>query len=115
MMEQTGAREDHEHAVLIAGFDNIIVPDASTGLNHVVNTGFSCPLDVVAHGRDELAVALEAVDGGEHFVRVVHLVGAVAHLGRAYRAPRLVSAHAMNHELGHGVERELAGFGDEHV
>ena len=54
MMEQSGAREDHEHAVLIAGFDNIIVPDASAGLNHVVNTGFSCPLDVVAEGEERV-------------------------------------------------------------
>ena len=52
MMEQTGAREDHEHTVLIASFDNVIVPDASTGLNHVVHTGLSRPFDVVAKGEE---------------------------------------------------------------
>lgn len=72
-------------------------------------------LDAVAHEGDEGTVLLEGVEHREDLGILVHLVGPVADLCRPDRPPCLVAADAVDHELGDGIERELAWFRNEHI
>ena len=53
-MEQTHARERHGDAVLVGGFDDVVVANRSTGLGNVSNARLACELDVVAEREERV-------------------------------------------------------------
>ena len=52
MMEQADSRKRHCNAVLIAGFNYIVVTDRTAGLCDKLNAALVCALDVIAE-REE--------------------------------------------------------------
>lgn len=52
MMEQAHASESHDHALLVALFDDQIIADRATGLCDVLNTGGESTLDIVTEGEE---------------------------------------------------------------
>ena len=54
MVEQAHAGEGHGNAVLIAGFDNMVVAHAAAGLCYVGHAALMRPLDIVAEGEESV-------------------------------------------------------------
>lgn len=48
MMEKSDAGKGHDHSILVAGFDNIIVAHTAAGLGHIFHTAVVGALYVVA-------------------------------------------------------------------
>ena len=54
MMEQSDVGEGHGDAVFVAGLDDIIVADGTTGLCYKLNATLMSTLDVVAEGEESV-------------------------------------------------------------
>ena len=52
MMEQAHPGKGHNHAVLVGGFNDLVVPDGAAGLGDVLHAGLIGPLHVVAKGEE---------------------------------------------------------------
>ena len=52
MMKQPEPREVHGHAVLVGGFDDLVVTDGAAGLGDIFYTAFLCSFNVVAEGEE---------------------------------------------------------------
>ncbi len=52
MMEQPDSGECHDNPVFIADFDDIVVTNGTAGLGNIPDTGFFCPLHIVAEGEE---------------------------------------------------------------
>ena len=55
MMEQPDAAERHRNAVLVAGVDDLLVPDGAAGLHNGRHAAAAGTLDVVAEGEEGIA------------------------------------------------------------
>ena len=55
MVEQADARKGHGDVVLVAGGDDVVVPDGAAGLGDDRHAGLVGPLDVVAEGEEGVA------------------------------------------------------------
>ena len=56
-MEQPNPGKRHDHAVLVGGGDDLIVPDGAAGLGDVLHAGLLGPLYVVPKGEEGIARA----------------------------------------------------------
>ena len=54
MVEQADAGEGHGDAVLVAGLDDVVIPDGAAGLGDELHAGLVGPLDVVAKGEESV-------------------------------------------------------------
>lgn len=63
MVEQPHSSKGHNHVVLVAFFDDQVIPNGTAGLGHVAHTGLEGPLDVVREGE-------EGIEPRETFCRV---------------------------------------------
>lgn len=52
MMEQTNSCKRHNHAVFIAGFNYIVIPDRAARLCNILNTALMSPLNIVSKGEE---------------------------------------------------------------
>ena len=52
MVEQPDTGEGHDHAVLVGGFDDLVVPDGAAGLGDILHPRLSGPFHVVAEGEE---------------------------------------------------------------
>jgi len=55
MVEQADAVGDHDHAILVARLDHLIIPQRATALYDIGNTASGCPVDIVAEGKERIA------------------------------------------------------------
>ena len=52
MMEQPDPGKRHGHAVLIAGFNHLVIPYGAAWLGDILYAAFMCPLDIVPKGEE---------------------------------------------------------------
>lgn len=52
MMEKAQAGEGHSDAVLVTGFDNIIIADRAASLGNILHTAAMRTLDIIAKGEE---------------------------------------------------------------
>ena len=64
MMKQPDPRKRHNHMILVAGLNHMVVPDRAAGLGNILYAAFVGPLDIVPKGE-------EGVGAQGH---VIHLV-----------------------------------------
>jgi len=67
MVEETHAGEGHNHAVLVAFFNNEVVTDGTAGFSNVLDTGSERTLDVVCEGEECIGSKSEIVEAVEPF------------------------------------------------
>ena len=65
MMEQAHAGKGHDHALLVALFDDQIIADRAAGLCDVLNTGSKGTLNVVAEGEEGIAAQRNIAAGSQ--------------------------------------------------
>ena len=69
MVEQSHVSEGHDHVVLVAGLDDIVVADAATRLCDILHATLVCALNVVAEGEESIgAQAYVGVLGDPFFL-----------------------------------------------
>ena len=54
MVEQSHVCEGHDHIVLVAGLDDVVVTDTATRLCDILHATLVCALDVVAEGEESI-------------------------------------------------------------
>ncbi len=54
MMEQTKSCECHYHVVAVGGFDDIIIPNRSAGMCHILYSALKCSLDVISKREESI-------------------------------------------------------------
>lgn len=54
MMEQADSRKCHHHAVLIAGFDHLVIPDRASRLCYIFYTAFISPVNIISEGEESV-------------------------------------------------------------
>ena len=65
MMEESHSCKRHNHAVLVAGFDDGVIADGSAGLGNVGNAALLCALDAVREGEECIRTECNTGDGVE--------------------------------------------------
>ena len=63
VVEQTHAGEGHDDAVLIALFDDQVIPDGAAGFCDVLDTGSNAALDGVGEGEEGVGAQCNSVTG----------------------------------------------------
>ncbi len=65
MVEQPHSSKGHNHVVLVAFFDDQVIPNGTAGLGHVAHTGLEGPLDVVREGEEGIRAQGDVLPGGQ--------------------------------------------------
>ena len=65
MVEQPDARKGHGNAVLVAGLNDMVVPDGAAGLGDKLHARLVGPLDVVPKGEEGVASQSHTGHAGE--------------------------------------------------
>ena len=62
MVEKTHAGEAHYHAVIVAGFDDVIVSDRAAGFSDISYAALGCSFNVITEGEECIAAECNALD-----------------------------------------------------
>ena len=54
VVEKTDASEGHHHSILVAGFNDVIIPDGAAWLGHIFHAALMGTLDIVAEGEERV-------------------------------------------------------------
>ena len=65
MMEQSHAREGHDHILLVALFDDQVIPNGATWLGDVLHTGSKRALDVIGEGEESVGSQRHILTGAQ--------------------------------------------------
>lgn len=68
MVEQAELREGHDHAVLVAGADDLLILNGTSGLNEVGDTALGSLVDGVTEGEEGIRGDGDALQGGHELV-----------------------------------------------